>query len=112
MSFGKMNQRIQIVRTGIQKDAAGFVTKQDEVLATFRAYKENKNSTEKWVNLATFSSATCLFRFRVIPNVTVTTEMVIISDNDRYQIIYVENVRNRGLYLEVLTTKVEVSADG
>lgn len=107
-----MDQHIQIVKTVNQKDSAGFVNKQDEVLASVRAYKEEKNSTEKWVNLATFSSATCSFRLRVIPNVSVTTEMVIISENDRYQIISVENVKNRGTYLKVLTTKVEVSADG
>lgn len=49
MSFGKMNQRIQIVKTVNQKDSAGFVTKQDEVLASVRTYKEEKNATEKWV---------------------------------------------------------------
>ncbi|EAD5361714.1 phage head closure protein [Listeria monocytogenes] len=112
MSFGKMNQRIQIVTTVNRKDSSGFVMKQDEVLASVRAYKEDKNATEKWMNLATFSSATCLFRFRVIPNLKVTTEMVILSDGERYQITSVENVRNRGMYLEVLTSKVEVSADG
>lgn len=111
MSFGKMNQRIQIVKMINSRDGSGFVTKQDEILASVRAYKEEKNATEKWLNFATFSSATCLFRFRFIPNLTVTTDMVIISDNDRYQIISVENVRNRGMYLEVLTTKIEVSAD-
>lgn len=94
------------------KDSAGFSVKQDEVLATAHAYKEEKNATEKWVNMATFSSATCLFRFRFIPNLDVTTEMVVISDQKRYQIVSVENVRNRNMYLEVLTTEVEVSADG
>lgn len=112
MSFGKMNQKIQIVKTITQKDSAGFSTKQDEVLATVHAYKEEKNATEKWVNMATFSSATCLFRFRFIPNLQVTTDLVVISNHRRYQIISVENVRNRNMYLEVLTTEVGVSADG
>ena len=112
MSFGKMNQKIQIVKTINQKDSAGFVVKQDEVLATIHAYKEEKNATEKWLNMATFSSATCVFRFRFIPNLQVTTDMVVISDQKRYQIVSVENVRNRNMYFEVLTTEMEVSADG
>lgn len=62
--------------------------------------------------MATFSSATCLFRFRFIPNLQVTTDMVVISDQKRYQIVSVENVRNRNMYLEVLTTEMEVSVDG
>ncbi|HFM6188911.1 TPA: phage head closure protein [Enterococcus faecium] len=112
MSFGKMNQRIQIVKVTNQKDSAGFSVKKDEVLAAVHAYKEEKNATEKWVNMATFSSATCLFRIRYIPNLEVTTEMVVISDQKRYQIVSVENVRNRNMYLEMLTTEMEVSADG
>ena len=95
-----------------QKDSAGFSTKQDEVLATVHAYKDEKNATEKWVNMATFSSATCLFRFRFIPNLDNTADMAIISAPKRYKIVSVENVRNRNMYLEVLTTEVEVSADG
>ena len=112
MSFGKMNQKIQIVKVSNSKDSAGFAVKQDEVLATVHAYKEEKNATEKWVNMTTFSSATCLFRFRYIPKLEVTTEMVVVSDQKRYQIVSVENVLNRNMYLEVLTTEMEVSADG
>ncbi len=112
MSFGKMNQQIQIVKVTNQKDSAGFSTKQDEVLATVHAYKDEKNAIEKWVNMATFSSATCLFRFRFIPNLDITADMAIISAPKRYKIVSVENVRNRNMYLEVLTTEVEVSADG
>ena len=107
MSFGKMNQRIQIVKTENRKDSSGFVMKQDEVLASVRAYKEDKNATEKWMNLATFSSATCLFRFRVIPGITVTTEHVILCDDERYEITSVEDVKGRGMYLEVLAKKVQ-----
>ncbi|MDR1606381.1 MAG: head-tail adaptor protein [Streptococcaceae bacterium] len=112
MSFGKMTQLIKLIQTQNIKDSDGFVTKQDVVLANVRAYKEDKNATEKWINLATFSTATCLFRFRFIPKLEVTTEMVIICDNDRYQITSVENVRNRSMYLEILAEKMEASRDG
>lgn len=112
MSFGKMNQFIEIIKTESVKDKDGFSTKQDIVLANVRAYKEERNSTEKWASMATFNTATCLFRFRYLPKLEVTTEMVIVCDNARYQINSVENIRNRRMYLEVLATKVEGSSDG
>ena len=112
MSFGKMNQIIQIAETHSVKDADGFVTKEESILKTLKAYKETKNATEKWVSMATFSSATCLFHFRYLPDLEVTPDLFIISDNERYQILSVENIRNRKMHLEVFAEKVEGSTDG
>ncbi|MDR2657485.1 MAG: head-tail adaptor protein, partial [Oscillospiraceae bacterium] len=71
MSFGKMRSFINIVSQTTVKDAEGFAQTQDTVLASARAYKEERHGTETWKNRATFSEATCLFRFRVIPSLTV-----------------------------------------
>jgi head-tail adaptor len=107
MSFGKINTFIDIISTVPIKDAEGFATKSDNKLASLRAYKEDRHGSEKWTNMASFSNASSLFRFRIIPEFSVTTEMVIVCEDGRYQILSVEDVRSRGMYLEVLAEKLE-----
>ena len=107
MSYGKMNGFADIVRTVKEKDAEGFVQSRDEVIASIRVYREGRHGSERWANLAAFSIATDLFRFRKIPNITITTSDVIICHGGRYEITSVEDVKGRGMYVEVLATKVE-----
>ena len=109
MSFGKMNQEISIIQTVQNKDAAGFATSSDTTLASVRAYKEDRHGTKLWANRAAFSSATCLFRFRVIPGVIVTTKLQILCAGVRYKILSAEDVRGRGMYIEVLAERIEPS---
>jgi len=109
VSFGKMNQFITICKNVHVKDKDGFVETEDVVVAKVRAFKEDKRASEKWVNMATFSTATTLFRFRVIPNEEITSEMTIKWKEKSYQILSVENVRERGMYLEVMAEMLEGS---
>ena len=102
MSFGKLNKNIEIVTAVSAKDPEGFAVNGDAVIANVRAYFEPKNSTEKWRNNAVFAEANALFRFRSIPGVTVDTTMTIICGGERYNIISAEDVRGRGMYVEVL----------
>ena len=102
----KLNTQIEIISTTPTKDSEGFVTKGDTVIAAVRAYFEPKNSTEKWANMAAFSTATALFRFRAIPGVKVDTSMVIACNGERYNILSVEDVRQKGMYLEILGERV------
>ena len=85
MSFGKMNGFADIVKTRQVKDSEGFTHTEDEA----------------------FSEATELFRFRRIPGLTVTTDHVLITEGDRYDIVSVENVKGRGMYIEVLAKRSE-----
>lgn len=109
VSFGKMNKQIQITQKQIALDDEGFQTETDVVLATVRAYREGRHGSEKWANRAAFSEATDLFRFRAIPDVTVTAEMRILCDNAIFEITSVEDVKGRGMYIEVLCKEVEPS---
>ena len=110
MSFGKMNTKITIVEKNISTDEDGFKSEEDIVIATVRAYREGRHGSEKWANMATYSTATDLFRFRIIHGVTVTKNMKILCDNRTFEIISVEDVKGRGMYLEVLGQ--EVTAGG
>ena len=106
MSYGRMNSLISIAREVVTKDAEGFATKTDQVIASVFAYREGRHGSQKWVNRAAFSEATDLFRLRVIPSLTVTTAHVILCGDDRFEITSVEDVKGRGMYLEVLAKKV------
>lgn len=106
MSFGKMNGFADIIITKKIKDSEGFSITVDEVLASVRVYREGRHGSQRWANLAAFSEATDLFRFRVIPGLTVTTDHILVCDGDRFDITSVENVKGRGMYIEVLAKKV------
>ena len=107
MSFGKMNGFADIVETRQVKDSEGFTYSEDEVLASVRVYREGRHGSERWANLAAFSEATDLFRFRCIPGLTVTTDHFLICGGERFNIISVENVKGRGMYIEVLAKRSE-----
>jgi len=107
MSFGKMNTLVDIVKTAPVKDAEGFSVSGDTVLATVRAYREEKHGNESWANRVAFSTASALFRFRKHPALSVATDMILVCDTGRYRTLSVENVRGRGLYIEALAEKLE-----
>ena len=106
MSFGKMNTFIDLVEKQKVLDDEGFSTITDVVEASVRAYREGRHGSEKWANRSTFTDATDLFRFRVIPEVKVTTAMVLVCEDGRYEITSVEDVKGRGMYVEVLAKEV------
>lgn len=110
MSYGKMNTFIKIITTEPSKDAEGFVSTGDTVLASIRAYKEDRHGNTSWANRAAFSSATALFRFRAIPSIIIDPSMVIVCKEGRYRIDSVEDVKGRGLYTEVLAEKITPTA--
>lgn len=107
MSFGKMNVFIELVEIRKAKDEEGFSSEKEVVLASVRAYREGRHGSEKWANRAVFSEATDLFRFRAIPGVEVTAAMQISTGGHRFEITSVEDVKGRGMYLEVLAKEVK-----
>ena len=109
MSIGQMRCFIDIVRSEITKDEDGFSAKTDVVLVSTRAYREGRHGSEKWANRAAFTDSTDLFRFRVIPGMEVTTDLVILCEGHRFEITSVENVKGRWMYIEVLCREVKPS---
>ncbi|MHB8963099.1 MAG: head-tail adaptor protein [Saccharofermentanales bacterium] len=106
MSYGKMNVFIDIIEKTTTKDSEGFRAETESIVASVRAYREGRHGNEKWANRAAFSEATDLFRFRRIPDVTITTAMVVVIEGSRFEITSVEDVKGRGMYLEVLAKEV------
>lgn len=106
MSYGTMNGFADIVKTKRVKDSEGFTSTVEEVIASIRVYREGRHGSQRWANLAAFSEATDLFRFRSIPGVDITTDHILITEDGRFEIISVEDVKGRGMYTEVLAKKV------
>ena len=106
MSFGKMNTFVDIVSVTKKKDSEGFTVDSEEVIASVRAYREGRHGSQRWANLAAFSEATDLFRFRSIPGIGVTTDHILVCEDGRFDITSVEDVKSRGMYVEVLAKKV------
>ena len=109
MSFGKMNTQIQITQKRVALDDEGFQTESDIVIADVRAYRDGRHGSEKWANRAAFSEATDLFRFRAIPGVKISTDMRLLCGDSVFEITSVEDVKGRGMYVEVLAKEVEPS---
>ena len=109
--LGSMNKKAKILKLVSSKDDEGFTTEVEELIADIRCYKEGRHGSERWANLASFSEATDLFRFRKISNTKITEEMFIVYENERYDILSVENIKGRGMYLEVLA-RVHRSSNG
>lgn len=106
-----MNTFVDIVSTHPVKDSEGFAIKDGTVLASIWAYKEDRHGSESWANRAAFSKASALFRFRKIPGLEITTAHVLVCADGRYNIVSVEDIKGRGMYIEVLAEK-EVTPSG
>ena len=110
MSYGKMNTTIDIITTEPVKDSEGFATRGDHILATVKAYREVRNTSARWeriIGSAAFSNVTAIFRFRKIPGLEVTGSHFLCDGEGRYNIVGAEDVRGRGMYVEVLAEKLE-----
>jgi len=109
MSFGLMKSFIEIYSSDTIKDSEGFKSAEDNLLLSARAYKENRHGSEAWKNRASFSKATTLFKIRKPADVEVTNKDFIIFKNKIYNILSVEDIREKGMYLEILAEKTEGS---
>lgn len=103
-SLGRMRHHIDLIAPVVSKDAAGFATTCDEVIASVRTYKEVRHASGAWVNRAAYTKADLLFRIRAIPGIKITEAMQISSAHGRYVIDAVEYL---GRYIEILAHRTE-----
>ena len=107
MSFGKMNTFIDLVKKEVSVDAEGFKSEKEVTQASVRAYREGRHGSERWANMAAFWEATDLLRLRVIPGVSVNSDLALLWVGVRFEITSVEDVKGRGMYLEVMAKVVK-----
>ena len=109
MSFGNMNTFIEILENSDSVDHEGFSVNSHRVVAKVRAYREGRHGSKKRASRASFTDATDLFRIRVIPGIELNTDMLIGTDDALFEITSIENVRGRGMYIEILARAVKPS---
>lgn len=103
----KLKHFVELFRVENGTDAEGFPLKQDTLLASVRAYREDRYGSETWKNRSLFSKATVLFRIRKIPEIMLDNRCVVVTDDGRYNILSVEDIRHKGMYWEILAEKVD-----
>jgi head-tail adaptor len=108
MSFGKMNSFIQLKIEDEVEDEDGYSTIEEVTIASVRAYREERHASKYWANRALYTEATNLFCFRRIPGVTVTTATLLFCGDRRFEIMSVEDVKGRGMYIEVLAREKKI----
>ncbi len=106
MSFGKMNAFITFYAKRKGTDEEGFYTEQPKKLRTFRAYREDRHGSAAWKNRASYSPATTLFRVRRDPSFPVTHDLFIECGGEKFEIHSIEDVKGRGMYLEILAERM------
>ena len=109
MAVGRMNKKAKIMQVIHVKDEEGFTNEVERLIAEIRCEKEGRHGSERWANLAVFSEATDIFRFRAIPGVKVTEEMFIVYEERHFDILSVEDIKGRNMYLEVQAKEVKSS---
>ncbi|WP_235849029.1 MULTISPECIES: head-tail adaptor protein [Bacillaceae] len=102
-----MNIFVDIFNRNQSKDSEGFVTQIDDFVASVRAFREERHGSRKWANLAAFTDANAIFKFRRVPGLEIRSGMLFVCDKSRYTVISVEDIN--GMYTEVLAEKIEPS---
>lgn len=102
---GQFNRKIEIVRETITKDAAGFnVTTQVTILSPFAKVKTTKGFT-LIANGSDFEKATTNFTIRY-PVTQITRDDIILFKGKRYEILYLNNVDEANVELEIQAKEV------
>ena len=106
-----LNDFIDIIERRVDKDAEGFGSETDVILASIRAAKSYASMAEKSTNDATFAVQTATFKFRRIPSLPIHPDMFIVDAAGRYNITAVDEMSGRGMYL-VVTAQLVIVSEG
>jgi len=102
---GQFNKRIEIVRATTTKDDLGFKEESDVViLRPFAKVKTTKGFT-LIANGSDFEKATTNFTIRY-PQTVITRDDVIIFRGKRYEILYLNNIDEANVELEIQAKEV------
>lgn len=102
---GKYNRKIQIVREIEGKDEAGFTTKVPTVILTAWADVKTTKGFTLIANGSDFEKATTNFTIRY-PVTVITRDDVILFKGKRYEILYLNNINEANVELEIQAKEV------
>lgn len=102
---GQFNHKIQIVRETITTDAQGFKTVTQTVILTPYARIKTTKGFTLIANGSDFEKATTNFTIRY-PVTTITRDDIILFNNKRYEIQYINNVDEANIELELQAKEI------
>lgn len=96
---GELNTQISLQTRTVSQDAGGFTTKAWATLATVWAKWENDHGQEAWTNASqgVIDRARVTIRYRT----GVNARLAVLKGSTRYEIVSVDNVRERSEYIEM-----------
>ena len=99
-----MNGFADIVETRQVKDSEGFTHSEDEVLASVRVYREGRHAVSAG-RTSPHSAKRPTCPLSVYSGADGHYRPLLICDDGCYDIVSVEDVKGRGMYIEVLAKK-------
>lgn len=103
---GAFNRRIQIVREQIVEDAEGFKHTEPVVILDVYAQVKTTKGFTLIANGTDFEKATTNFTIRYPHSLVITRDDIILFNNRRYEIQYVNNIDEANVALELQAKEV------
>ena len=106
VNAGEFNARIEVLRTTIVKDSQGFESKTTEVILQPYAKVKTTKGFTLISNGSDFEKATTNFTIRYPERVEITRKDIIRFKGKTYEILYLNNVNEAGVILEMQAKEV------
>ncbi|MBQ3265066.1 MAG: head-tail adaptor protein [Ruminococcus sp.] len=102
LRLGKFTSNLTILQKVKKQDDDGFTSQTETAVATVPCYHERRDASTRWDHLTTFAEVTDLFQIKKLPEVELSRSYLIEHGGDRFEILYIEPIKGRGVYLQIL----------
>ena len=102
MRLGKFFANVTILRKIKTQDEEGFGIQTEEEVRTVRCYREHRQGTTLWKNLAAFAEATDLFQIQKPADFELSRAYLLESGGERFEILDIERIKGHDLYLQII----------
>lgn len=102
MRLGKFFADVKILRKIKTQDEEGFGIQTEETVKTVRCYRESRQGTTLWKNLAAFAEATDLFQIQKPADFELSRAYLLESGGERFEILDIECIKGHDLYLQII----------
>lgn len=102
LRLGKFFADVTILRKIKTQDDEGFNDQTEKTVETVRCYRESRQGTTLWKNLAAFAEATDLFQIKKPADYELSRAYLLESGGERFEILNIERIKGHDLYLQII----------
>ena len=102
LRLGKFTGSLTILQKVRTQDSDGFTSQTENAVAAVPCYHERRDASTRWEHLTTFTEVTDLFQIKRLPDVELSRSYVLESGGDRFEILYIEPIKGRDVFLQIL----------